>query len=77
MNLLSRLPLTIFGQHNARGHQRLARDQPECFHLATDHQQRTYPLEREQHAITVFRWECRNSVLSDIFKQRPLCTIGD
>ena len=72
MNRLSRLPLTIFEHHYARGHQSRARDHLEYDDLAADRQRCAYALVREQHALTVSRVERRNSALSDALKQLPI-----
>ena len=71
MNRLPRLPLTVFEQPHARGHQSLARDQLEYVDLAADRQQRSFALVGEQHALNIARVERRNSALPDGLKQLP------
>ena len=44
--------------------------------LATDRQQRAYDIFREQHALTVSRVECRNSVLSDALRPVSKFAVG-
>ena len=75
MNRLSRLPLTIFEHHYARGHQSLARDHLGYCDLAADRQRRAYALVREQHALSVSHVERQNSALSDALKQLPIYAI--
>ena len=71
MNGLPRLPMTVFEQQYARGHQSLDRDQLEYCDLAADRQSRSHELVRAQHLLTVSRIERRNSALSDALNQLP------
>ncbi len=76
MNRLPRLPLAVFEQLSARGHQSLARDHLEYCDLAADRQRRAYAIVREMHALTVARIERRNSALSDGLNKVPIYAIG-
>ena len=69
MNHAPCLLLSVFEHHYARYHL-------EYWDLAADRKRRANALFREQHALTVSRVECRNSALSNAFKQLPTYTVG-
>ena len=63
MGRLPGLLLTIFERTGVFGHQSLARGHLAYCDLATDRQQSAYDIVRENHALTVYRVERRNSAL--------------
>ena len=64
--------MTVFENVYARGHQSLARDQPEYVYLVAARQQCAYALVREQHALNASTIDKINSALLDVLHQTPV-----
>ena len=73
---LPRSPLTVFDFFNVGGHQGLDQDHLSYIDLATARQQRAYLAVREQHKITIWRLDRRNSPILSALRQSPPFSVG-